>query len=159
MSEVAVQNGSGQAAKLKELAACIKAEHRAYNTAIKAALGQLDAALWHALDAGDLLLQAKAEHKHGTWEDWLKANFKGSARRAQEYMFLARGRAELEEVKARGSAFSSIGQALEFLRMVSREASGARPEGQTVAPGPSVPGVFTSELPIEAKARRAKERA
>lgn len=145
--------------RLGTLAERINAEHRAYETSIKTALGHLDAALWHALDAGDLLLQAKAEQKHGTWEDWLKANFKTlSVRRAQEYMFLARGRADLEEVKARGSAFSSIENALEFLRLVKRAASEVRPEGVTVAPGPPIPGVTVTELPIEAKARRAKER-
>jgi hypothetical protein len=69
--EVAVQNG----AKLGTLAERINEEHEAYETGIKTALGHFEAALEHALDAGDLLLQAKAEHEHGNWVPWLEANF------------------------------------------------------------------------------------
>jgi hypothetical protein len=99
------------------------------------------------------LLQAKAEQKHGTWEEWLKANFKGSVRRAQEYMYLARGRAELEEIKARGAAFSSIENALEFLRMVAQDAAAGRPAGED----PGVPRERPIPPPI-AKAQRARAR-
>ncbi len=47
-------------------------------------------ALEHAIRAGELLLRAKAQVKHGEWLPWLDANFKGSARTAQGYMRLAR---------------------------------------------------------------------
>jgi hypothetical protein len=156
MAEVTVQNG----AKLGTLAERINAEHLAYEASVRAALGRLESALDHAMDAGDLLLEAKEECGHGTWIPWLKANCKTlSVRRTQEYMYLAERREYLEKVKARGSAFSSIGSALEFLRLEAKIAAGHRPEGLPVAPGPSVPGVMTTELPIEAKSRRAKERA
>jgi hypothetical protein len=142
-----------EVARLPTLAERINAEHHAHIAAINAALGNLDAALWHAVDAGDLLLQAKAEQKHGTWEEWLKANFDGSVRRAQEYMYLARGRTELEEIKARGAAFSSIENALEFLRMVAQDAAAGRPAGED----PGVPRERPIPPPI-AKAKRARER-
>jgi hypothetical protein len=141
------------------LADRINAEHGAYEAGIKAALGQIEDALDHAVAAGDLLLQAKAECKHGNWTPWLGEHFKGSVRRAQEYMYLAERREHLEEVKSAGTAFSSISDAFEYLRLVTREAKGVRPVDQPTIPGPSVPGVFTSELPIETKARRVNARA
>jgi hypothetical protein len=47
-------------------------------------------AVSHAIRAGELLLEAKGQVKHGQWLLWLKANFPGSARSAQGYMRLAR---------------------------------------------------------------------
>src|SRR5262249_7175396 len=43
-----------------------------------------------AIAAGDLLLKAKAQLKHGGWLDWLKANCEISERTVQAYMRLAR---------------------------------------------------------------------
>jgi Protein of unknown function (DUF3102) len=40
--------------------------------------------------AGNALLAAKAQCKHGTWMDWVKANFAGSQETANVYMRLAK---------------------------------------------------------------------
>jgi hypothetical protein len=98
----------GEVEHLDKLAERINAEHRACRMAA------LDA-LEHALAAGDLLLYAKAEHKHGTWLAWLEANFEGSARTAQVYMRLSRDRIVLEGAKAQSAAHLSIAGALEAL--------------------------------------------
>src|SRR5215204_448055 len=108
MMEVAVQNGSGQAAKLGTLAKRINAEHRACR---KAAVDALE----HALSAGELLLQAKVEHKHGSWLAWLEDNFEGTPRTAQVYMRLARSRKLVEELKAKSASHLSIAGAMQHL--------------------------------------------
>ena len=43
----------------------------------------------HAVKAGLLLIEAKAQVQHGKWLAWLKANVKVSARQAQNYMKVA----------------------------------------------------------------------
>jgi hypothetical protein len=47
-------------------------------------------ALRHAIRAGELLIQAKAQVRHGKWLPWLRENFERSERTAQLYMSLAR---------------------------------------------------------------------
>ena len=61
---------------LTALADRINAEHQQAETA-------LNDGLQHALAAGALLLQAKKLCPHGTWAQWLKSNFRGSARRGR----------------------------------------------------------------------------
>jgi hypothetical protein len=46
-------------------------------------------AVAHAIRAGQLLVEAKTQVKHGEWLPWLGANFPGSVRTAQGYMRLA----------------------------------------------------------------------
>lgn len=134
------------------LAERINAEHRACTEAWNAALGHLYAAIDHAMNAGDLLLEAKAECSHGTWVAWLEDNFNGSVRRAQEYMYLARGRKDLEEAKARSPAFfKSIEGALEFLRAARHYATQEHPEPP---PFPSL----QPPVPLQARLQRARER-
>lgn len=123
MSEVERYEGPGQAANLDTLAARINAEHRACTLAVADALK-------HALNAGDLLLRAKAEQQHGTWGAWLEANFEGSVRTAQVYMRLARDRFLLE-AKTQGSAHLSIAGALQALV--------GPPKGQPPIPDRNVP--------------------
>src|SRR5271169_5322727 len=43
----------------------------------------------HAVEAGKLLLEAKAQVPHGEWMKWLKANCKVSGRTARLYMQIA----------------------------------------------------------------------
>ena len=50
----------------------------------------------HAIEAGRLLLQAKATVRHGNWLEWVGANCKFSERTAQLYMRLAEERPLLE---------------------------------------------------------------
>ena len=49
-------------------------------------------AIEHAIEAGKLLLQAKAQLPHGQFLSWLEANCQVSARQAQRYMRAAQGR-------------------------------------------------------------------
>jgi ABC-type uncharacterized transport system ATPase component len=70
---------------LTDLAARIRAEHEA--TII--ALGH---SIQHAMAAGDLLIEAKAQLKHGQWLPWLKEHCAVSDRTARLYMRLARRR-------------------------------------------------------------------
>lgn len=71
-------------------------------------------AITHALEAGRLLNDAKADAPHGQWAAWLAANFHGSARAAQTYMRLSNHRHELE-AKTQSSAFLSVDAALKAL--------------------------------------------
>ncbi len=48
-------------------------------------------AINHAIEAGKLLIEAKAACQHGSWGDWLSTNFRGSQRTAQGYMRVATG--------------------------------------------------------------------
>lgn len=68
---------------LAAAAADINAAHRACETATRAAVT-------HALDAGRLLLAAKAALPHGAWLSWLRGNVSCSERTCQLYMRLAR---------------------------------------------------------------------
>jgi len=68
---------------LENLAAEINAEHRACEAAANTALG-------HAVRAGELLIKAKAQCRHGKWMKWLESNFEGSASLANKYMRVAR---------------------------------------------------------------------
>jgi hypothetical protein len=73
---------------LADLAARIKAEHEATAASLKSGVE-------HAMAAGDLLVEARAQLKHGQWLPWL--NTCGiSERMAQRYMRLARNRAAIE---------------------------------------------------------------
>ena len=146
---------TSEVGKLGTLAARINAEYRAVQMAVKATLSAASAAVDHALDAGDLLNEAKEECKYGTFEDWLRANFEGSVRRAQEYMYMADRREELEEVKARGSAFLSIQGALEYLRRARYVGGGWQQYPSLVPPVPGTQAL----TPEQEKRQRAKERA
>lgn len=67
---------------LAELAGRINAEHHHVETALRAGLE-------HAKRAGDLLIDAKKQCKHGQWLPWLKANVRFTDRTARRYMELA----------------------------------------------------------------------
>ena len=70
MSELAGSNS------LADLAARIRIEHRA-------ASDKLSELLAHAMAAGDLLIEAKAQIPHGQWLPWLKDRVDISERTAQ----------------------------------------------------------------------------
>jgi hypothetical protein len=78
---------------LADLAVRIKLEHAAYGDATRKGVE-------HAMAAGDLLLEAKAQLKaqlgHGQWLPWLTERCELSVRSAQLYMRLARNRSEIE---------------------------------------------------------------
>src|SRR5947209_5576410 len=68
---------------LPQLAERINAEHAAAETALRAGLT-------NARAAGELLLQAKAQCRHGAWLPWLSANVAVPERTAQAYMRVAK---------------------------------------------------------------------
>lgn len=70
-------------------AVAINREHQACETTYQHALA-------HAFEAGRLLLEVKAELRHGEWLPWLQDNVEFSEKQAQRYMQLASHRAELE---------------------------------------------------------------
>jgi hypothetical protein len=51
----------------------------------------------HAIRAGELLLEAKAQLSHGEWLPWLTANFESGVRSAQGYMRLAKNGLEIRK--------------------------------------------------------------
>lgn len=61
------------------LAAEINAEHRACMEAMRGGLE-------HAIEAGRLLIEAKAQCSHGDWLPWLAEHFEADAQTAQRYM-------------------------------------------------------------------------
>jgi len=84
---------------LVDLAERIKVEHAAYVAAVKKSAE-------HAMAAGDALIEAKAQLKHGAWLPWLKGHCEISERTAQVYMRLARNRSEIETNPQRAADLS-----------------------------------------------------
>jgi hypothetical protein len=74
---------------LAELPARIRAEHEAVQVALKRGIE-------HAMTTGDLLLEAKAQLKHGEWTPWLREHCVISERTAHLYMQLAKNRQTIE---------------------------------------------------------------
>jgi hypothetical protein len=93
---------------LPDLAARIRAEHEAADSALKDGLK-------HALAAGGLLIEAKVKLKHGQWAAWLAEHCSISERTAQCYMRVARSLGNLEAVKAQRVADLSFRDALRSL--------------------------------------------
>ena len=69
--------------ELEALAAGIRYE-------VEAAEADFQSAVAHALRAGELLIEAKAQVRHGDWLSWLKENCPLGEREAQNYIRLAR---------------------------------------------------------------------
>src|SRR4029450_7809819 len=88
---------------LIDLAAAIVREHQAVG-------GAAQVAVHHARQAGDLLLQAKKQLRHGAWLSFLASNCSNLApRTAQGYMRIARHWSTIEaDANARGGAYLSI---------------------------------------------------
>jgi hypothetical protein len=74
---------------LADLAARIRFEHDGAGAAMRRSVQ-------HAMTAGELLLEARAQLQHGQWLPWLKGNCAISDRTARLYMTLARGRSAIE---------------------------------------------------------------
>jgi Protein of unknown function (DUF3102) len=92
---------------LADLAARIRAEHEAVGTAMKRGLK-------HAIAAGELLIEAKAQLAHGQWLPYLREHCHVPERTAQRYMLLARHASELES-KSDNLADLTMGGAIELL--------------------------------------------
>src|SRR5262245_30830655 len=82
--DVIVQSNS-----LPDLAFRIRAEHEAAADGYKRGAE-------HAMNCGDLLIEAKAKVPHGQWLPWLSEHCSISERTAQLYMRLARARPQIE---------------------------------------------------------------
>jgi Protein of unknown function (DUF3102) len=67
----------------------------------------------HAMDAGDALLEARDQVRHGGWKTWLDLNCKLRVRAAQEYMQIARHREMLSN--AQRAAHLSLRAALALI--------------------------------------------
>lgn len=76
---------------LVDLAARINVEHEAAGRALKRSLQ-------HAVAAGDLLIEAKAQLKHGQWLPWLSEHCQIPERTARLYMRLAKNKTEIGNV-------------------------------------------------------------
>jgi hypothetical protein len=93
---------------LADLAARINAEH-------EAVCGALKRGLEHAIAAGKLLIEAKAQFDHGDWLRWLRDEHcpcRVPERTAQVYMRLAR---HAEELKSATVADLTVRDAVELL--------------------------------------------
>lgn len=87
-------------------------------TRINAAHEEVKKALWrgaeHAIEAGRLLLQAKATVRHGNWIEWVGSNCRFSERTAQLYMRLAQEAPSLE-AKTQRIADLTVNDAIKLL--------------------------------------------
>jgi hypothetical protein len=109
---------------LDALAVRIRSEH-------KAAAISMVRSIQHAMAAGDLLIQAKKQLKHGHWLPWLEEHCKFSDRTAQRYIQLARHRSLLE-ANPSSVADLTIQGALELIsapRIVPGPSGGSPDEG------------------------------
>ena len=96
---------------LTDLAARIKAEHEAVSVALKDSVR-------HAIAAGEMLIEAKEQLKHGQWLPWLNEHCTISERTAQLYMRTARNR-EAIEANAQSVADLTLNEAAALLAMSS----------------------------------------
>lgn len=109
--------------------------------------------LERAKEAGDLLLQAKAQCKHGTWLKWLKANVKVSQQMVSLYMQLAEN---WDESKLLTISNLSIREALKIL---SEDDKDTNDSGESE---PEEGEIFTDEIneePEEIPAPQRKPKA
>jgi hypothetical protein len=83
-------------------------------------------ALGHAIRAGELLIAAKAQVKHGEWLPWLSGCFPGSERTAQRYMSLARESARVADLPTVRDAVALLMEPKQTAAGESREAKLAR---------------------------------
>jgi hypothetical protein len=104
----------------KELIALANGHHREFCGTLRKAVVE------HAGIAGHALLQLKSRQKHGTWEDWLKKNFQGSAKSAQLYMRIAKHWRLIVQ-----HGLDREGMTLEDLQWVLSDSPGPRPGSAT----------------------------
>jgi hypothetical protein len=98
---------------LTDLAARIRIEHEATADSLRRSIE-------HAMTAGDLLIEAKAQVKHGEWLPWLDEHCGMAERTAQLYMRIAKGREVIESKIRSGVADLSLNQAAALLVLTSK---------------------------------------
>lgn len=79
------------------------------NAAASAATGAFNDGFNHAIRAGNLLIEAKRQHKHGDWGAWMQTNLKFKPRTAQLYMQVAKNSDPLEQNRNTVADFSLRG--------------------------------------------------
>jgi hypothetical protein len=89
--------------ELDALAEQIRAEHEACEESA-------ESAVMHAIRAGELLTEAKAQVRHGKWLPWLVANFEFTRQTASGYMRLAKHRAEMEGAPSISEALKELAE-------------------------------------------------
>jgi hypothetical protein len=77
--------------RLPALAEAIRTEHDAFERDARSAIA-------HAVRAGELLIEAKANVVHGQWLPWLAENFPAGERTARNYMRLAANRQRVSDM-------------------------------------------------------------
>ncbi len=97
---------------LADLAGRIKIEHTAVSAALKDSVT-------HAIAAGELLIEAKAQLVHGQWLPWLRDHCTMSERTAQLYMRCAKNRGAIEGQIRNGVADLSLNEAAAILMLSS----------------------------------------
>jgi hypothetical protein len=97
---------------LADLAARIKAQHAAVSIALKDSVR-------HAIEAGALLIEAKAQVPHGQWLPWLHDHCTMAERTAQLYIRCAKNRIVIEEQIRNGVADLSLNEAAAMLALSS----------------------------------------
>jgi hypothetical protein len=100
----------------EELLAVANGAHQAFVGSLRGAIKE------HARLAGAALLLLKARHKHGAWQEWVDANFKGSYANAKLYMRIARHWPQVVDLGLDRDGFT-----LSDLRWVFSESGGPRP--------------------------------
>jgi hypothetical protein len=110
---------------LADLAVRIREEHAATATALKHGID-------HAMNAGDLLIEAKALLKHGQWLPWLDKHCLMSQRTAQLYMRLAKARPEVEAQK-RNVAYLPVREAVALLAAPAAKTEDVEPSSNKQA--------------------------
>jgi hypothetical protein len=124
---------------LTDLAARIRSEH-------DAATGAMRRTLEHAMAAGDLLLEAKAQLKHGQWGPWLAEHCGVPYSTSALYMKLARRRAEIEQIS--NVRDLSLRGAVGLLTAADRPSADEREDkDDELPPIPLAPGEI--EIPID----------
>jgi Protein of unknown function (DUF3102) len=139
---------------LAGLAKKINAAHSKMQQAMKAALG-------HAVEAGEMLLEAKATLGHGDWLLWLDRNCTVSPRTAQAYMRVARNFPKLEAKSAavadltlRDALAQMASHANQLARLPAPAAQAAIEGAETGSLKSSVSRVVTHERILEIQRSR-----
>ncbi len=96
---------------LADLAARIRVEHEAASLSLKQSVE-------HAMAAGALLIEAKAQFKHGQWLPWLRDRCAMSERTAQLYMRVAKN-GDAIEANAQRVADLTLNEAAALLALTS----------------------------------------
>ena len=97
------ETGFEPEARLEQLADEIHAHHQAIERAWVETVAQ-------AIELGDKLIEAKSLVLHGQWSPWLRENFPGSERTAQNYMRLARAKPQTADLPTVRDALAVLTQ-------------------------------------------------